>query len=89
MEGTRMRINLNNVDLCFDVVGVVLSVIIVGSGDGSASSVGTHCHLGAILRLSNRADVIDEVFRYVLFLLVVLDERGAFVRLVLVLVMMG
>ena len=84
-----MRINLNNVDLCFDVVGVVLSIVIVGSSDGRASSVGLHGHLRAILRLSNGADVIDEVLGYIFLLLVVLDERGAFVRLVLVLVMMG
>ena len=84
-----MRINLNNVDLCFNVVGVVCSVVIVASGDSRASSVGLNGHLGAILRLPDGTDVIDEVLGYLLILLVVLDERGAFVRLLLVLVMMG
>ena len=89
VEGTRLRIDLNNVDLCFNVVSVVCYLVIVASSHGRASSISPNLHLRAILRLANGADVIDEVLRDVILLLVVLDKRGAFVRLLLILVMMG
>jgi hypothetical protein len=84
-----MRINLNNVDLCFNVVGVVCYLVIVPSGDGSANPMGFIYHLSPIWRFANRADMVYEVLGDLLILLVVLYERGALVRLLLILVMMG